>query len=216
MERVGRWTVLEEVRRNGRKYCVCRCDCGTVKEVYYRSLELGLSLSCGCLRVEKERAKGGDLTGRKIGKLTVIGRDAERYGYWLCECECGNRKSIVHRSLRDGITQSCGCIQRDGAVQTGTKTIAGNSAERVRDNKRYRTNFSVIESRELPKNNTSGHKGIWWDKSRSMWSAYIQVHGKKIHLGRHYKKEDAIKAREAAEKEYFAPMIEKRKHEGII
>jgi hypothetical protein len=74
----------------------------------------------------------------------------------------------------------------------------------------YRTNFQVIENAKLPKNNSSGHKGVWWDKSRNMWQAYIQVHGKKISLGRHYDIKDAIRAREAAEEEYFAPLIEEK------
>ena len=42
--KVGRWTVLRETRKNGKKYYECRCDCGTVKEVYYRSLTEGSSL----------------------------------------------------------------------------------------------------------------------------------------------------------------------------
>lgn len=211
MDRFGRWTVLREIRKNGKKYYTCRCDCGAVKDVYYRSVEQGLSLSCGCLRSEFNRDKGEDLTGKKIGKLTVLGRDSGRDGYWVCVCECGGRKSIVHKSLRDGITKSCGCIQREFASSNGARTVGKNSENQVRINKLYRTNFQVIQNEKPPKNNVSGHKGVSWDKSRSMWSAYIQVHGKKIHLGRHYKLEDAIKAREAAEEEYFAPLIEEKK-----
>lgn len=207
---MSRWTVLSEVRRNGRKYYICRCECGTVKEVYYRSIESGVSESCGCLRRELGRAKGVDLTGRKIGKLTVLGRDAGRWGYWVCRCECGGRKSIVTKSLRDGITQSCGCIQREVVSKTGARTVAKNAEKQIAENMAYRTNFQVIENLNPPKNNTSGHKGVSWDNSRGMWSAYIQVHGKKIHLGRHYKKEDAIAARVAAEEEYFEPLLAQR------
>jgi hypothetical protein len=79
----------------------------------------------------------------------------------------------------------------------------------------YRTNFQVIENESLPKNNTSGHKGVWWDKNREMWEAYIQVHGKRKYLGRYHKYEDAVKARELAEEEFFEPLIE-RKNEGIL
>lgn len=203
----SRWTVLREIRKNGRKYYECRCECGTVKAIYYRSIENGTSKSCGCLRSELNRGKGVDLTGRKIGKLTVLCRDAAREDYWVCACECGGRKSIVTKSLRDGITQSCGCIQRGVASAVGSRTIAKNAEDQIKTNRMYRTNFQVIENGKPPANNTSGHKGIWWDKSRSMWQAYIQVHGKKINLGRFYEKEDAIKARIAAEEEYFAPLI---------
>lgn len=43
----GRWTVL---RRSSKQsgYIVCRCECGTEKEVLYSSLIKGKSKSCGC------------------------------------------------------------------------------------------------------------------------------------------------------------------------
>ena len=42
--------------------------------------------------------------------------------------------------------------------------------------------------------NTSGLKGVTWDKSRNKWSARIQVKGKYIFLGRHKTKEEAYAA----------------------
>lgn len=41
-----------------------------------------------------------DMTGKKVGKWTVL-----RYlgdSYWLCRCECGNEKPVVAYSLRSG------------------------------------------------------------------------------------------------------------------
>ena len=52
-----------------------------------------------------------DLTGQKFARLFVISR-AENSGAktrWLCECDCGNRKSILGDSLKRGSTISCGC-----------------------------------------------------------------------------------------------------------
>lgn len=57
-KRFGRWTVLREsgikVEPNGKhlRFWVCRCDCGTVREVYQRRLKNGKSLSCGCYKNE--------------------------------------------------------------------------------------------------------------------------------------------------------------------
>lgn len=42
--------------------------------------------------------------------------------------------------------------------------------------------------------NTSGLKGVTWDKSRGKWAAGIQVKGKHIFLGRHKTKEEAYAA----------------------
>ena len=54
----GRWEVLEEstsrFNKKGRKikYCICKCQCGTVREVQLNSLIYGASKSCGCLQKE--------------------------------------------------------------------------------------------------------------------------------------------------------------------
>ena len=45
----GRLTVLEQAA--GRKW-VCKCECGTVKEIFAQSLTKGVTKSCGCLQRE--------------------------------------------------------------------------------------------------------------------------------------------------------------------
>lgn len=213
-QKYGRWTVLRGVRKNGKLYYECRCDCGTVKEVYYRSLLTGVSLSCGCLRGEMRTAEAMDLTGRRFGRLTVLRRDNGRKDggnyFWVCECDCGRRKSVRGTSLvmEDG-TRSCGCIQKEVAAVRGGSTIYENSREQIARNMELHTNLQVIRQKNPPKNNVSGHKGVRWDEKRGLWEAYIGVHGKKIHLGRYGKKEEAIKAREIAEEQYFEPLLEK-------
>lgn len=53
----GRWTVLRKggihPGANRLQMWVCQCECGTVKEVIGDNLRRGLSLSCGCQRVER-------------------------------------------------------------------------------------------------------------------------------------------------------------------
>lgn len=52
-----------------------------------------------------------DLTGQKFGKLTVIERAEKKgkYSFWVCQCECGNKKIIRQDNLTTGHTTSCGC-----------------------------------------------------------------------------------------------------------
>lgn len=53
----------------------------------------------------------------------------------------------------------------------------------------------------IKSNNTSGYKGVCWDKSKNKWQAGIGLSGKNIFLGRFDKIEDAALAyREAAVK----------------
>lgn len=57
-----------------------------------------------------------DLTGQRFGRLVVLEQDfspqKRRDAFWLCECDCGNKKIIQGRHLRSGESKSCGCRPR--------------------------------------------------------------------------------------------------------
>lgn len=61
-----------------------------------------------------------DITGQKFGKLKVekFAYIKSRSAYWLCECECGNKKIIKGTNLRTGETLSCGCLQKEIAKKS--------------------------------------------------------------------------------------------------
>jgi len=109
-QRFGKLTVLKLDNNPNNKYVywLCQCDCGREKLVIGNNLKKGVTKSCGCLR-EK------DLTGKKFGRLTVIGFDHVGKGYlhWLCDCECGKTKVVIGSSLRNGNTKSCGCYHKE-------------------------------------------------------------------------------------------------------
>ena len=154
-------------------------------------------------------AKKNDLTGRKFGRLRVIGY-IEKQGYVLCECQCGAQKVIRAGSLTKtkNPTRSCGCIQREKAREVGLKVGKNNFISRTNLSKEFHTNFDVISCSKPNKSNTSGHKGVYFHKTAWKYCAYITVQSKRIHLGLYDSYEDAVKAREEAEKKYFAPLIE--------
>ena len=61
-----------------------------------------------------------DLTGQKFGRLTVIKQNgilssgkSGRLKAWLCQCDCGNTKTIRGCDLRSGDVSSCGCYKRE-------------------------------------------------------------------------------------------------------
>lgn len=65
-----------------------------------------------------------DLTGQRFGRLTVIKRvknNKDNRAQWLCECDCGNKKHIIGKSLRKGKTKSCGCLQKEKAKTINKK-----------------------------------------------------------------------------------------------
>ena len=71
-----------------------------------------------------------DLTGERFGKLTVIerGKDyvspkGKRRARWLCRCDCGAITLVQTPSLKNGITKSCGCLQRELARESHKNNV---------------------------------------------------------------------------------------------
>ena len=53
-----------------------------------------------------------DITGKKFGKLTVLGvhhLGKRNTRYWLCKCECGKETVQISANLKSGRIKSCGC-----------------------------------------------------------------------------------------------------------
>ena len=57
-----------------------------------------------------------DIAGAKYGNWTVIKKDetSARRTLWICECSCGNHRSVFLGHLRGGASKSCGCQKPKG------------------------------------------------------------------------------------------------------
>ena len=55
--------------------------------------------------------------GNKYGRLTVISSSTKTNKsldkYWVCQCECGNKKEVRTSHLRNRKIQSCGCLNKE-------------------------------------------------------------------------------------------------------
>lgn len=53
-----------------------------------------------------------DVTGYKFHRLTTLLFDHNdgKHTYWLCQCDCGNKKVIRIDSIKSGKIKSCGCL----------------------------------------------------------------------------------------------------------
>ena len=72
-----------------------------------------------------------DLTGRVIGRLTVLHYSAEASkeksrAHWMCRCVCGAIRTIASNSLIHGSTLSCGCYAKDVAAERTARKKSGS------------------------------------------------------------------------------------------
>lgn len=116
-KKFGRLTVIEWL---GNSKWKCKCECGNIVNVETSNLNNGNTKSCGCL--QKERASECNhisLIGRRFGKLIVIKRvENNRFNHvcYECQCDCGGKTIVDASNLRQGITNSCGCIKSKGEM----------------------------------------------------------------------------------------------------
>lgn len=126
-QKFGRLTVVSidgyHEYPSGRKSTkwICRCECGNQVSVIGQNLKSGTTKSCGCIRLE-------DLTGKRFGRLVVIGKGEVKRNatHWRCLCDCGNVVDVVNSHLLKGISKSCGCIRADN----GRKKVKNLTGQR--------------------------------------------------------------------------------------
>ena len=135
-----------------------------------------------------------DYTNKTFGALKVKEKVIiNNRTYWNCICKCGKERIFYHNTLKQGYAKSCGC----------RITFKDNIQKKL---KKYCTNNTYIpklKNATLNRNNTSGYRGVSYRKDRCKYRAYIKFQGRDIFLGNFDDIDDAIKARQEAEKEYF-------------
>lgn len=97
-------------------------------------------------KARKPRAE--DLSGRKFERWTVLHRDNDnkkRGAYWICQCTCGNVKSVSGSSLRRGNTYSCGCIRGENRKKLPEEITYYSAHERVYRTKGKASLYSCVK-----------------------------------------------------------------------
>lgn len=116
--KINGWTILDIIPSNdksSRTYAMCRCQCGTVKNVKLSDITNERSKDCGCGRKEKmSEMLTKNLVGQRFGKLIVTEMLEERNKngriVYKCKCDCGNEVEVLGNSLTTYHTLSCGCL----------------------------------------------------------------------------------------------------------
>jgi len=89
-----------------------------------------------------------DLSGKKIGKLTVIKKSdkSNRRLYWDCICDCGKQITVKGDHLRQQNQLSCGCLSSKGEIVVG-KLLKENNIDYI---SQYRFSDFVSEKNNIP------------------------------------------------------------------
>ena len=109
----GKWLVMS-FNKDTHKW-ICKCECGTIKEITGTRLRSGRTKSCGCNR-HKSHGDTTSLIGKKYNNLTVVAFDhfdKRKKDYWKCKCDCGNETIVQGYNLKSGKVKSCGCAYKD-------------------------------------------------------------------------------------------------------
>lgn len=204
-QRFGRLVALEFRYYDGRHQdCwLFQCDCGKEKIMPAASVKWGRVRSCGCLA--KEHMAGlnkKEIAGQRFDRLVAVcptkKRDAAGSILWECQCDCGNLAYYSVNALLRHRVHSCGCL-----YQESRKECASHRKDFIENT----SLSSIIVSKKLRANNSSGCTGVSFNQRKNCWQAYINFQKKRYFLGSFPEKEQAIKARKLAEQKLHDPVV---------
>ena len=173
----------------GQRLYLCQCLlCGNTILASKANLKRGEIKNCG-----NHRTRTADLVGERFGRLKVIDKIyVNNRTKYVCLCDCGNKVTISRSSLIQKGIKSCGCLQKDKVKELYVDGTAP----------------CKLKSQKLRSTNTSGVTGVYWDKTRHLWTAEIMFKNKKYYLGRYASFEKAVNARKTAEEQIFGNFLE--------
>ena len=199
-QRFGRLVVIEQDGvRNKRPAWLCKCDCGNTNTVAGSSLRQQVTVSCGCVRLE--RATQANTKHGGVG--------TREYRIWCLmhgRCNSPSNPRYKHYGGR-GIKVCERWNSFPNFLADMGVSPTGYSIERVDNNAGYGPDnciwadqFAQTVNRRKGSNNTTGVVGVYRD--RGSWRAMITRMKKTHYIGNFSSIEDAIAARKEAEQRF--------------
>lgn len=211
----GKLTVICEASHKDRQSKAHRefftlCECGVVKQVRLTYLIYGKTTSCGCYRRKHGEAAGG-IQPREIRS------NSTEYVIWCAILQrCFNIKCKTYSyyggrgiSVCDRWNPKAGGSFENFFEDMGERPDK-TSIDRVDNTLGYSPDncrWAGVEvqsyNKRKPSHNKSGKTGVCWGNRDKKWIAYISKENKNHRLGCFNSFEEAVKARELAELEYY-------------
>lgn len=222
-QRFGKLVVLERAANSAsdnKVQWLCKCDCGNKTIVRARCLTRKHTRSCGCFQKEQVAQKVREAKKKyneyRVKGETVYVKLTNSDLEMMCDFEDWDRlKSYCWMLGSTGYAVS----RKNGKPIFFHAQIIECSKGLVRDhinrNKldNRKSNLRIVDYQvniiNSDKNicNTSGVKGVGFEKRRKKWYAKMIFNGKHIWLGYFDDFESAVKARHKAEEKYHSPLL---------
>lgn len=116
----GDYIIADVAGINDNPMYTLKCnDCGNEIVVSAKPSVFERRKDFHCTRHFVQKIKfDGKYVGRKNNKLTVLGiSKIDGRKYFLCQCDCGNKKYIEPNFWEDGTIKSCGCMRKNLMLQ---------------------------------------------------------------------------------------------------
>lgn len=212
-------TILKyQYTKNRHKYYLCKCKCGNEKIINIDNLKSGKTKSCGCYNkklLQQRRKKCNEYEFNNEYVIGITSNTKEKFYFDLEDfdkikdyCWYKDRFGYVV-NIKDRKNIKLHKLITNTNEDTIVDHINRNKLDNRKCNLRICTKQQNNFNTNISKNNTSGYKGVYWDKSRGKWSASIGYNYKTIFLGRYNTKEEAYKKRLEAEEKYYKEFMAK-------
>lgn len=214
-QKFGKLKVINRVKNTkyGFAQWLCECECGNKNRIIVKgsSLRSGKTQSCGCLRREMvskalKKYNNYDLSGEYgIGytfKNEIFYFDLEDYNLIKNYCWSKNEDGYIFTKVNNCYIRMHRLVM-NCPEEFDVDHIEHDEWDNRKEFLRITTRSQNCMNQIIPKNNTSGVKGVNWDSQSNKWKVRISINGKETHIGLFDNLEEAIIARKEAELTYY-------------
>lgn len=200
--------------KNNRNVWRCQCDCGNFINVKSTNLLTKKTQSCGCFLSDRSSEVNKKYNTYDLSGNYGIGFTSNGYEFYFDIEDYNKIKDYCWWKNKDGYITAHDFNDKNYITIRLHKLIMdiynmvgdhwdGNPVNNCKNNLRPTTSSQNAMNRKTNNNNSSGFKGVHWDKKSSQWRARIGIEGRRINLGLYNNIQDAINARIEAEQKYF-------------
>lgn len=192
-------TILKELQsKNKKRRFLVKCQCGKIKEVSLANLLNGGTKSCGCMKGKKHNLCKTQLFKVWVGiKQRCNNPNCSTYhnygGKGIKVCDEWNKDflSFYNWSINNGYKEE---KLPSGKNKYTIDRIDGKK-DYTPDNCRWVTYNIQATNTSMLSTNSSGYKGISWNKRTQKWLCNISINNKTKRIGEYKTQKEAVYAR---------------------